>query len=225
MAQRLGWQEGEPLPRFHQLEMAGWVTSYTRMMLYSAITKAGGNVIAVETDAVFSTKPLDLDCGPGLGQWELTEHEWITYLQSGTYWYPDPKRPGEVTAKYRGFDKDSISHEDAMQWLRRGDFSQPLVGTTTRFIGAGTGLGSPLHRCWVTDSRDLSPGKVGKRVHIAEGCNACIHGRSPAEALHPMICVSRGGHSQPHALPWRDDDAPGLEWQEQWEIDKWDATE
>lgn len=218
MAQRLGWQEDKPLPRFHQLEWAGWVTSYTRMMLYAAMLQAGSDLIGVETDAVFSLRPLDLDCGSGLGQWEVTEHAWMTYLQSGTYW-------SDHGAKYRGFDRDSLTHDEAMQWLQRADFAVPLIGTTSRFVGAGRGLGSPLHRCWITESRDLLPGRSGKRMHLAELCRACADGVSPTVTMHPMHCVSKGGQSFPHHLPWLEDDAPGLEWQEAVEIDGWDAFE
>jgi DNA polymerase family B len=215
MAQRLGYKEGEPLPRFHQLEWAGWVTSYTRANLYAAMVEAGSDLIAVETDAVFSLRKLDgLDCGTGLGQWEVTEHDWITYLQSGTYW-------SNHGAKYRGFDKDSLTHDDAMQWLRAADWSAPLVGTTTRFIGSGTGLGTPLHRCWVTDSRDMQPGKSGKRIHVAEMCVECADGQTPANTMHPLMCMASGGTSFPHALPWLHDGAPGVEWQEMYDTENW----
>lgn len=218
MAQRLGWQEGNALPRFHQLEWAGWVTSFTRMMLYAAMLQAGSDLIAVETDAVFSLRPLDLHCGPNLGQWEVTKHDWMTYLQSGTYW-------SNHGAKYRGFDKDSISHDEAMHWLRQGDFGSPLIGTTSRFIGAGRGLGTPLHRCWITESRDMLPGRSGKRVHLQEMCRRCADGIPLDVEMHPMFCTAKGGTSYPHHLPWLDDSAPGLEWQEQVEIDGWDAFE
>jgi hypothetical protein len=218
MAQRLGWTNGKALPRFHQLEWAGWVTSFTRMQLYNAMQQAGNDLIAVETDAVFSLRPLALDCGTGLGQWEVTEHEWITYLQSGSYW--SDKGP-----KFRGFDRDSISHDVAMDWLRDANFSNPIRGTTTRFVGAGRGLGTPDHRRWITEVRELTPGKGGKRIHLPELCRPCGEGYSPATHMHPLLCGSRGGSSFPHSLPWLDDGAPGIDWQERVEIDGWDAFE
>lgn len=217
MAQRLGWEYGRPLPAFHQLEWAGWVTSYTRMSLYVAMREAGRNLIATETDSVFTTQPLpNLNVGTGLGEWELTEHDWITYLQSGTYWT-------DKGAKYRGFDPDSLQHDDAMAWLRRQDFATPLVGTTTRFVGAGRGLGTPLHRTWLREARDVMPGKSGKRVHVADACAMCADGVSPADALHPLICITRGGASQPHHLPWVDDLTPNIApWDEITNVESWD---
>jgi hypothetical protein len=202
MAQRAGWQDKQPLPRFHQLEWAGYVTSYTRAVLYRAMNMAGPGLVAVETDAVFSTVPLPkLPISKQLGDWDLTEHEWITYLSSGTYW-TDRK------AAYRGLDPDSLTHDDAIRWLRNGMWRGSLTGRTTRFIGSGRGLGTPLHRCWVTETRELRPGMTGKRIHMTETCPQCERGISPADALHSTIVATRGGESQPHLLPWLIPDDP-----------------
>ena len=196
MAQRAGWQDKQPLPRFHQLEWAGYVTSYTRAVLYRAMNMAGPGLIAVETDAVFSINPLPkLPISKQLGEWDLTQHEWITYLASGTYW-TDSK------SAYRGLDPDSLPHEVALRWLREGNWRAPITGTTTRFIGSGRGLGTPLHRCWVTEDRELRPGLTGKRLHVNEYCPMCLRGISAADALHPTIVATRGGESQKHLLPW-----------------------
>lgn len=196
MAQRAGWQDGRPLPRFHQLEWAGWVTSYTRATLYRAMNMAGPNLVAVETDAVFSTAPLPrLPISTSLGEWDLTEHDWITYLASGTYWTNNK-------AAYRGLDPDSVTHDDAMHWLREAQWRNPIVGRTTRFVGSGRGLGTPLHRCWITEDRELRPGLGGKRIHAPEFCPQCARGISAAEQLHPTIVATAGGESSRHSLPW-----------------------
>lgn len=215
MAQRVGWTLDSPLPRFHQLEWAGWVTSWTRAKIFHACIYSGNNLIACETDAVFTMAPIvDIDCGPELGQWEYTEHDWITYLQSGTYW-------SNHGSKYRGFDSGSISHDAAMQWLRDCNFTAPLIGRTTRFVGAGTGLGTPLHRCWVTDSRDLQPGRSGKRVHIPEACDGCRSGTDPTNTMHPLHNVVEGGRTYPHSLPWLDGE-PEDAWQDMYDMNGWD---
>lgn len=200
MAQRAGWQDSRPLPRYHQLEWAGYVTSYTRAMLYRAIQQAGDNTIAVETDAIFSTVPLDLPCSDALGDWEMTEHKWITYLASGMYWT-------DTKAAYRGLDPESLTHDTAIRWLKRSRdhrWREPLVGSTTRFIGAGTGLGTPLHRSWQTDpARRIWVGWMGKRFHSADPCKLCRDGATGADTLHRTAVGMRGGESHPHALPWR----------------------
>lgn len=200
MAQRAGWHEGQPLPRFHQLEWAGYVTSYTRSMLYEAMMKAGPDLLAVETDAVFSLRPLDLDCGPNLGQWEATQYDWILYLSSGTYWTSDGK------AKYRGLDSGSLSFDHAMDWLRAGKWFAPIVGHTSRFIGAGRGMSDSAWRefhwrNWITEYRSIRPGMEGKRKHVPNICRACRRGIRETE-LHDLVVSTRGGSSVPHSLPW-----------------------
>jgi hypothetical protein len=218
MAQRVGWNTGDSLPRFHQLEYAGWVTSWTRAKLFRAMELAGAqNLIACETDAVFTLEPIHgLTVGPGLGEWDFTEHDWMTYLQSGTYW-------SNHGSKYRGFDNGSISHESAMSWLHAGDWHAPLVGRTTRFVGAGTGLGTPDHRRWITDARELRPGRAGKRMHIPDGCRVCKRGGGSANSLHPTFNRLLGGKSHPHKLPWLQppDEEPDF-WQENYDLGKWD---
>ncbi len=125
----------------------------------------------------------------------MAEHEWITYIQSGMYW-TDSK------AAYRGLDPDSLTHDDALDWLRSGEWRKPMVGSTTRFIGSGTGLGTPRHRCWITDTKEVRPGLTGKRIHITEACPHCRRGYSAADVMHPTIVSRPGGVSLPHDLPW-----------------------
>lgn len=213
MAQRLGWQEGGALPRFHQLEWAGWVTSFTRAKLYVAMRQAGAGLIATETDSVFTTKPIpQLTIGTDIGEWDIAEHTWITYIQSGTYW-------SDSVAKYRGFDRDSLDHDDVMEWLRRADFTTPILGRTTRFVGAGRGLGTPIHRTWQTEAREIYPGATGKRKHVPPLCPQCSNGQSPSEHLHRCIVGTLGGNSHPHQLPWLD----GIDdWAELTDGERWD---
>ena len=66
MAQRIGGNEKNGgIPPWHQLEWAGMVTSATRAQLWEAIALSPENIIAVETDSIASTVPLDLDIGEG----------------------------------------------------------------------------------------------------------------------------------------------------------------
>lgn len=220
MAQRAGWEDGKPLPRYHQLEWAGYVTSFTRATLWQAIQQAGSDLIAVETDAVFTTKPLTLPIGGNLGEWEATEYDWITYLASGLYWTSDGK------SKYRGMDSSSLSHADALRWINQGDLRTPIRGHTSRFIGAGKGLrsGLPIWRSWVTEMYDIRPGRSGKRIHVPHLCAGC----KGDEPMHRLAIPVRGGKSLPHSLPWRGTDKGNVEGNPWWDIEKeerWDGTE
>lgn len=216
MAQRVGWEHAGGAPRWHQLEWAGYVTSLTRSKIFKAMLLAykQNALIGVETDGIFSTKPLALDLGPGLGQWEAEEYDEMIYLQSGFYY---KKQGDEWSAKYRGFDKGSVTYEDTMSVLKAW---QPwtgergiLSGTTTRFATMGAYLQSPfaddLRNRWVTLPRELAIGGDGKRIHRPTACRQCEARISPADEMHITTCnYPIGGISLPHSLPWLN--APGV---------------
>lgn len=199
MAQRVGWEEGRELPRWHQLEWAGYVTSATRAKLWQAISQSPENIVAVETDAVFSLVPLDLPVSKELGEWELDTFDWITYIQNGVYW---GGKDGRIVEKYRGYDKGSLDYGEIFQYLAN-PIGRNLAGRTTRFVGMGLGLHtSATWRSWETAERNLVLGGGGKRQHMASICPSCKAGIPLNEALHPMVATSGTGNSQPHSLPW-----------------------
>lgn len=210
MAQRVGWdKKNGKAPKWHQLEWAGWVTSYTRAKLYRAMMEAGTDLIGVETDAVFSTRKLALDIGTGLGQWEESIYDEILYLQSGFYF----AREGETwKTKYRGFDKGSIDLNEVVRYLQTIQFdgmhiAPAFVGTTTRFVGMGAALMSKdasRWRVWETTERELRIGADGKRVHVFPFCHACRYNKSPYSMFHNLsVSKPHGGISYPHEIPWK----------------------
>lgn len=206
LAQRIGWETNGKIPLWHQLEWAGYVTSLTRANLYLAIRAAGLSIIACETDAIFTTRPVpQLTVGKQLGQWDATEHDYITYLQSGVYFVP-------TGPKFRGFDLDSFSHSAVLAHLEEidssGDWGAKLYGKTTRFTGmglAGRADGSvdrDKWRRWTTEERRLLLGGETKRRHLTEFCPACQSGQSVRSNLHYLGVFTRGGMSYPHTIPW-----------------------
>lgn len=221
-AQRVGGTQGPP--SWHQLEWAGYVTSYARAKLFRAIMLNWESVIAVETDAVFSTQPLNLETGTGLGQWEMTEFDWITYYQSGLYY----AGVGDATLeRYRGFDKGSLPHSVIHDYLR--DYGNsfepwrlpPPVGRTTRYIGLGYGLRTKrTWRAWETENRYAVLGGGGKRTHRDSLCRECRAHTSPAEGLHSMMVATAGGLSYPHSLPWVDGGESIIRTMEDMELDR-----
>lgn len=208
MAQRVGWNEEKLLPpKWHQLEWAGWVVAYCRSMVYRLALHAGSNLVAFETDAVFSLVSLSemLDVGKGLGQWGETIYDDFVYLQSGCrFGY----REGKWESKYRGFDKGSLRLEDALQALDRDPEHWEILGTTKRFVGFAQALHSNFDS-W----RQFQEGKVrvlhmggeGKRRHIPKLCSACSAGKTGNEVFHDAaLAVPIGGQSHKHPLPWKD---------------------
>jgi hypothetical protein len=192
-------------------------------MLFGAMMLAHARdaLIGVETDAVFTSEPLPLDVGEGLGQWDHTTYDELIYLQSGFYfrkvngsWFMRDDNGVETEreyAKFRGFDRGSITLEDTIRALASwrpwdGETAQ-IVGTTTRFLTMGTYLRmhdpNTWRRVWASEMRTVKLGQDGKRIHVPSLCPLCAQGVSLADAMHPLF-VSRppGGRSRPHSLPW-----------------------
>jgi hypothetical protein len=202
-------------PRSHCLPLAGWVTSYTRAMLYNVLRQVPRDrLIAVETDGIYMAHdPAGLDgvvMGSGLGEWDATVYDELLYVQSGVY----HRRSGSqwLPAKSRGLDSASIALPVVREYLERclpGTFPSLRVTMRPRFVGltaamAGTAPVKVRHCRWEAGERDLEPGGKGKRVHIPEMCGACRQGLSAAETGHTLFVRSRstGEMSAPHFLPW-----------------------
>jgi hypothetical protein len=67
---------------------AGLITAITRATLTEAIGQDPHSVVMVATDAVFSTRPLPLDIGQRLGQWEEKIWPDLFIAKPGVYWSP-----------------------------------------------------------------------------------------------------------------------------------------
>jgi hypothetical protein len=124
-AQRVGWKEKEgKIPQWHQLEWAGMITSNTRALLWGAIMEAAqkGSLISVDTDAVFSTVPLNLPMSNKIGEWDYKVYDDMVYLQNGIYWL---LKDGKWKQKFRGLDPDSLTVDDALRWFAKTDLAVP----------------------------------------------------------------------------------------------------
>jgi hypothetical protein len=181
LAQQVGWGI-EPngalrLPPYHCLEWAGWITSHCRSQVYRATLSNPHDIIAFETDAVFSRKPLSLTVGEGLGEWEATEYASLTYLKSGMYFgtYTD----GREIEKSRGINKGTITREQVIEALhaeQRGE--QPILeAEQTRFVGLGQAIHQGMHkwRRWYTNPRNISVALSGKRIDLLSTEEAFMH--------------------------------------------------
>lgn len=206
MAQRIGSRpEYGGRPKWHQLEWAGMVTSATRAQLWDAICLAPESIIAVETDSIASTVPLPLDVGPNLGQWELTEYDWITYIQSGIY-FTSAGGSGSK-AKTRGIDVSQLDYPAVLKYLD-GDQTDPLLVNSRMFIGL-TNPRDYLYGQWTDSAKEV---KVAgqKRLHMPSLCPACARGESMATHAHTLAAAPLYGHtpSEKHPLPWLDGELP-----------------
>lgn len=213
MAQQRGWKEGRPLPRFHQLYWAGWVTAKCRSMVYAAMMQAPDKIIACETDGIISMVPLDLPTGKALGEWELTKYDWITYVQSGLYFAG--KDGKEVKLRSRGINAKSISRQRILagwaKYQKSPTAANSKIATfTTRFhtLASSVATGNMEDwRQWRKQKREISliPLPTGKRSHLPTLCGAgCTwgeghHHRTFARPMHNDL-------SEPYKVIWLEDE-------------------
>ena len=115
---------------------AGLITAITRAKLIDAYRQAFPSVVMLATDGVFSTAPLVLPIGDGLGMWSETVLPDLHIVQPGVYFTSDP----ETKPKTRGVPMRAILEREAEfravweGWNRAG--RPPSVSIPVRnFIG------------------------------------------------------------------------------------------
>lgn len=161
MAQHVGYSESDNgqivKPPFHNILYAGHVTSHTRALLLDAACQAPSSIIAIATDGIFSTVPLNLPISDELGDWEESQHSWMTIVQSGVYWIANEN---EVFSYYRGFDPDSIQHDDVLKAWKKKESTMSVP--SSRFITLGTALRSieqwKQWRMWIKPDKETGVG-------------------------------------------------------------------
>jgi hypothetical protein len=90
---------------YHDPVSAGLITAITRARLVEALGQDPHSVVMLATDAVFSTRPLPLDAGEKLGQWEKKIWPDLFIAQPGVYWSPSDL---EKSVKSRGAPRSVI---------------------------------------------------------------------------------------------------------------------
>jgi hypothetical protein len=171
LAQQIGWDPGPPLrlPPYHSLEWAGFITSHCRSEVYRAALLAPDDIIAFETDAVFSRAPLPLPLGERLGEWDATEYDNLTYLKSGMYY---GSHNGREIEKSRGINKGTLTRAQVITALaaESAGNTRILEAEQTRFIGLGAAMNTDMDkwRRWITSPRNISVALNGKRIDLID---------------------------------------------------------
>jgi hypothetical protein len=129
-------------PAYFQIEWAGYVTAGCRAKLMAAAMQNPRAIIAVATDGIYSTEPLDLDTPDDkiLGAWEYRQHAGMTMVMPGVYWLHE-NDPSKDVLHSRGFDKSQMTGADVVckAWARR---QERLTVKLTRLVGLGSALTS-----------------------------------------------------------------------------------
>jgi hypothetical protein len=212
LAQQVGWsvEKGKlRIPPFHQIEWAGYTTSYCRARVFMAALTNLESVIAFETDAVFSTAPLDVPISSNLGDFEETQFADLTYIQSGLYF-------GESDAnisKTRGVDRGQLLRAEILERMAE-PLADDRVATVnlTRFVGAGVALAQNFDRWrrWETATKQVTLEPTGKRIHIApRHCEVCFDSKIRDSGAiifgrwHDTICpFLNDAHSSEFPIAW-----------------------
>lgn len=207
LAQQVGARftdgEGWRIPPFHQLEFAGYVTATCRSMVYRAAIDDLSKVIAYETDALFTTEPLTVPIGTGLGDWEATTFDSLTYAQSGVYF---GSVDGVEFAKTRGVNLGTLTRDMVERAMQRPDArDRHAEAPLTQFITAGQALQGQWGkwRRWITSTKSLEVEPQGKRIPLP-GAPFGEWGRTFAAR------VPHESHSQPFPIMWVNPDV-GME--------------
>lgn len=195
------------LPPFHQIEWAGYATSYCRGNILRACLDNLADVIAFETDAVFVSSRLPVPLTSELGAFEETVFDSLTYLQSGTYFGTSE---GKTVERTRGIDKGQIHNADAQAALtmpRAED--RYITAGLTRFHGLGIALSQGMHkwRRWERLTKRVSVEPTGKRAHVDCDCGV---GRGRGIELgrwHRTACpMLNDAHSAEFPVLWLNPD-------------------
>lgn len=133
LAQRIG------NPRWANLIWAGLITAMTRAALIDAALSSGPGgrgVVMLATDGVYSTNPLTVTEGGGLGQWETAVHDRLFVVQPGLYWplSNPPLPPAEALKRPKSRGVSSSYFADKTGW-----FEQQWADYAERAQAAGTG--------------------------------------------------------------------------------------
>ena len=191
LAQQLGavrLRDGKwRIPPYHCLEYAGYVTSFTRAAVFRAAQLDPDAVIAFETDALFTTRPLPLPLVDELGSWEGSEFSSLAYIVSGFYF--GTLTDGREVSKTRGVNLGRVTRDEVVDALRSG--AQFVEASVTRFIGHKVALRGRMRdwRTWVTSPRRIQLVPDEKRIPIPDVDYRTIGDWHPT---HPRPITSPG---------------------------------
>ena len=98
---------------------ASEITANVRLRMYDLMKKYGDKIIAVQTDSLVSTIPLDVEVNPAkLGAWSMQKWDEAYMIGSGVYFYRIGK---EWFGKYRGFNFSGKKVEDILSAVLESD--------------------------------------------------------------------------------------------------------
>jgi DNA polymerase type B, organellar and viral len=215
--QQAGYKIKREIPKWHQIEWGGYVTSECRSRLYAAMHSINfDGVVGVETDSIIVSgdKSPEIKLTNQLGDWGVSDFDGITYIQSGVYWL---KSNGEWLDKYskgRGYTPGSLSREQVIEAWNVNPFGDSNVqenGNTLGMVVHARGNEFiTLGHCfrpgqsidewgnWKEGPKKLSLWRTTKRA-------ICRQGNPANQLLDTEDQTDFSGMSSPYNLEWGDD--------------------
>lgn len=209
LAQKVGWnREKKCGPKYHQLQWAGYITSLTRANLFHLAMVAPEDVIAFETDGLFSRSLHPCVQSEELGAWEVERHEGITYCQSGMYWLCDNNK---WWSKSRGLMRDvpeshsafALTRDRVLGAWKEGIWQVEVVESRFRTMASAVVSLERFTewRQWRNDRKVVTTVPRGKRMVLPVELDRSTWA---IPGLHRTIAAGGGGLSAPHLIPWVD---------------------
>lgn len=219
LCRTVGWNQftREP-PAFHQLEWAGYITSWCRAQVWKAAVRCGDKLISIDTDSVTAMCPIEgVKEGKELGDWEPSQSDLGVFYQSGIYFL---QSGGEWEyTRLRGIDyrgkKPPVKPEQLIEAIRSGKAVRIKSKAHYVSIRQSLGWGLKMQGQWVEpeDLETLTFGGQGKRYHNQKRCGKTCHGDLHVflPAFH-LDTIKMGDplqdfegvlyQSKEHVLPW-----------------------
>lgn len=181
LAQQVGYMPAddkhpEIIPPYHQLEWAGYVTSYTRAKIFEAGLEQIHAVIAFETDCIYMELDLyNIPVGDQLGEYRETTYKELTYINSGICL--GITADGQQIYKLRGIQPGTLKLQEIEAKLALPETARKIAVQQRRFITAAQIVNfSSLDnwRKWQIQTIDLKLYPVGKRIHYLCSCTPQI---------------------------------------------------
>jgi hypothetical protein len=219
-AQRIGWNPRTRMaPRTHQIEWAGYITSWCRAEVYKVAKQVAdkGGLISIDTDGICATVPFTgLEEGENLGQWKLEEYSGIIQWQTSMYWLRGKDNQWR-TPKTRGIKRGKVSREVAEKEIARLELTSTIKGKQGHFMadrksfwGYGRALTQNWDK-WRTWEVVKSEWGFGGKIHWPNMCIRCVCPSSPDAWMHNLVVMPPEEiENKPHRLPWLEPDKEDL---------------
>jgi hypothetical protein len=209
LAQQIGFipadgENPEIIPPYHQLDYAGYVTSFTRAKIFEAALEQLHLVIAFETDALYvQTELYNLPIGEQLGEYRETVYTSLTYLNSGVYY--GTKSTGETVFKMRGIQLGTIDLNTIDKRLDLAEENRSIDIHQKRFI-AGAQIvqmnSKDLHLSWRDEIINIKLYPIGKRVHYLCSCQMFPDKPLIRDAWHMTIPAKGQTKQYEYSVAW-----------------------